>query len=272
MSSPSQDSALLALPDGMNVYWLEQTEADLPPDNAWLSLEEARQMDRLRFAKRRADWRLGRWTAKRAVALCLGIPEQPRELAEIEILAAPSGAPEVVLDVQLATNFAIPLVAPRISLSHSCDRAVCAVALSGAALGCDLEEIAPRSDAFVADFFTAQEQATVARSSPADRPRISTLIWSAKESSLKALHTGLRLDTRSLIVTAGESFCEWQTLRVHHRDGQIFLGWWQEAEGFVRTIVSNHVRPNLPIYLREIAASTIHRTTDRSLALNAPRR
>lgn len=250
MSNPSQDSAPPESPDGTSVYWLEQTESGLPPGNNWLSSDEARQLDRLRFAKRRNDWRLGRWTAKRALALCLGIPEQPDVLAKIQIHASPSGAPEVLLDAQLANQFAIQPAPCTISLSHSCGRAVCAVALSRATLGCDLEQIAPRSDAFVADYFTIEEQAAVAGSPPADRPRVSTLIWSAKESALKALHTGLRLDTRSLIVSAGESSGDWHPLQVRKKeDDQIFVGWWQEAEGFVRTIVSNVLDPIQPIKL-----------------------
>ena len=104
--------------------------------------------------------------------------------------------------------------ARKISLSHSSGRAVCAVALSGAALGCDLEEIAPRSDAFVADYFTSEEQSMVAGSSPAGRPLVSTLIWSAKESALKALQAGLRLDTRSLIVSVDDSSGAWHPLQV----------------------------------------------------------
>jgi len=127
---------------------------------------------------------------------------------------------------------------------------MCAVVFSGTALGCDLEEVAPRSDAFVADYFTAEEQALVASCSPGDRPRVSTLIWSAKESALKALHTGLRLDTRSLIVTARESAGDWHPLQVRYQD-QLFLGWWQAADGFVRTIVSDS-EPKAPIMLRSL--------------------
>ena len=107
VSDPPQDSAPSQSSDELNVYWLEQTEADLPPGNDWLSSDESLQLDRLRFAKRRADWRLGRWTAKRAMALCLGISERPEALAKIQICATPSGAPEVVLDAHLAKQFSI---------------------------------------------------------------------------------------------------------------------------------------------------------------------
>lgn len=233
----------------MNVYWLEQTEADLPTGNDWLSSDESRQLGHLRFAKRRADWRLGRWTAKRAMALCLGISDSLEALAKIQICVAPSGAPDAVVDSQLARQFAIS-AARKISISHSCGRAVCAVSLSGAALGCDLEQVAPRSEAFVADYFTVEEQALVTDSSPAGRASVSTLIWSAKESALKALQAGLRLDTRSLIVSINDSSGDWHPLQVRKGDdGQIFVGWWQEGNGFVRTLVSSVVMPFQPIQL-----------------------
>ena len=94
--------------------------------------------------------------------------------------------------------------------------------MSGAELGCDLEIIEPRSDAFVADYFTTEEQALIARASAADRPRLLALLWSAKESALKALHEGLRLDTRCVIVSPfDESFDlnGWSPLRVRYTGG-----------------------------------------------------
>jgi 4'-phosphopantetheinyl transferase len=58
-----------------------------------------------------------------------------------------------------------------------------------------------RSDAFVADYFTAEEQPLVARaSSPVDGLRLLAPVSSGKESALKALREGLRLDTRCVIV------------------------------------------------------------------------
>ena len=81
----------------MNVYWLEQTEADVPAENDWLSANEAVCLNGMRFAKRRADWRLGRWTAKRALSVYLDVPAHPQVFKKIEIRPAPSGAPEVFL-------------------------------------------------------------------------------------------------------------------------------------------------------------------------------
>ena len=177
----------------MNIYWLEQTEADVPGDKEWLSARERVQLDALRFPKRRADWQLGRWTAKHAVAACLQLPADPPNLAKIEVCPGSSGAPETFLGNKWA-----PVT---ISLSHRAGRAVCAVTPFPGALGCDLEVIEPHSDAFIADYFATEEQALVARVVPAERLRLVTLLWSAKESALKALRAGLRLDTRSVIVT-----------------------------------------------------------------------
>ncbi len=245
----------------MDVYWLEQTEADVPAENDWLSASEAVRLNGMRFAKRRADWRLGRWTAKRAVAACLNVPRHPQALTGIEICPAPSGAPDVFLTNKRA--------AVAISLSHRAGTAVCAVVLSGAALGCDLETIEPRSDAFVADYFTAEEQALAAQASAADRSRLLALLWSGKESALKALRAGLRLDTRCVIVSPvdalwrqgedGEGCIEdpalavrsshglnsWRPLHVRCTNGQVFHGWWQYTGNLLRTMVA--APPPLPL-------------------------
>jgi len=228
----------------MNVYWLEQSEADVRAENDWLSANEAVSLNGMRFAKRRADWRLGRWTAKRALSAYLAVPAHLQAFKKIEIRSAPSGAPEAFFDNQPA--------AVVISLSHRAGIAACAVAMSGVELGCDLEMVEPRSDAFVADYFTVEEQALVARASAADRPRLLALLWSGKESALKALQEGLRLNTRSVIVSPGRAafdLHDWSPMEVRHIDRRIFHGWWQHADGTVRTLVAAPP-PNPPIRLR----------------------
>jgi 4'-phosphopantetheinyl transferase len=217
----------------MNVYWLEQTEANVPVENDWLSENEAVCLSGLRFAKRRADWRLGRWTAKRALSVCLNMPGHPQLFKKMDIRPAPSGAPEVF--------FADQPSAVTISLSHRDGVAACAVAMSGVEMGCDLEIIEPRSDAFVADYFTPEEQAMVARASAEDRPRLLALLWSAKESALKALHEGLRLDTRCVAVSllaAAFDLNGWSPLQVRYTGGQVFHGWWQNTDNILRTVVA----------------------------------
>ncbi len=242
----------------MMVHWLEQCAADVPADDGWLSPPERKHLDGLRFAKRRADWRLGRWTAKHAVARCLQLEIGP--LAGIEIRPAVSGAPEVFLANQP--------VRISISLSHRDGVAACAVAPAGAMLGCDLELLESRSDAFLADYFAMPEQQLIAASPSANRDRVLNLFWSAKESALKALKVGLREDSRSVIVgpidglswpnqlgdneerpfSACPAQARWNRMRVTHTRGVVFHGWWQQEGPLLRTLVA-FPPPEQPIVL-----------------------
>lgn len=217
----------------MKLYWLEQVQADVPAGDQWLSSWEADRLGSFRFPKRRADWRLGRWTAKQAVAFCLNLNCGIPAFTAIEIRPASSGAPEVFVDQARA-----PL---EISLSHREGRAMCVIAPIDARVGCDLEAIEPRSDAFIADYFTDEEQWMLAKSSPEFRQFTAALLWSAKESALKALHEGLRLDARTISASFN---CEslnaegWGSLEVRYSNER-FMGWWQEAGHLVRTVVAD---------------------------------
>jgi 4'-phosphopantetheinyl transferase len=226
----------------MQVFWLEQNVAEVRADTDWLSSDELARFDSFRIPKRRLDWRLGRWTAKHAVAAYLNLPCDPPTLAAIEIRPAASGAPEVFLEGRAA-----PV---SISLTHRDGRAVCAIGDATTVLGCDLEIVEPRSDAFVSDYFTPQEQELVARAAQADRFLILSLLWSAKESTLKALKEGLRIDTRQVEVasenviaainTAAESpssIDAWYPLQTRFEQ-RTFQGWWRRGGEFVLTLVS----------------------------------
>jgi 4'-phosphopantetheinyl transferase len=217
----------------MNVYCLEQREANVAVGNAWLSAPEILSLNGFRFDKRRADWRLGRWTAKLAVASYLRLPAHPESLAAIEIRPARSGAPEVFIEDKPAKA--------AISLSHRSGTALCAVAPAGTKLGCDLEAIETHTDAFIADYFTTEEQALVSRTANSDRNRVLTLLWSAKESALKALQEGLRMDTRDVTVVpdASEDTRSWRQLSVRYGENEVFHGWWQQADDLITTIVSD---------------------------------
>ncbi len=164
-----------------------------------------------------------------------------------------------------------------ISLSHRSGVAACAIALSDTDLGCDLEIAEPRSDAFIADYFATEEQKLIERTPTAERSRLLALLWSGKESALKALRTGLRLDTRGVIVHPGHppqhgdegrhpedsSFAfrsdgdnSWRALHVVGEDGKIFRGWWQTTRDLVRTMVASP-SPAPPIFL-EIPSQSAH--------------
>ena len=253
------------------VYWLEQTEADVPAKNDWLSENEAARLDSLRVAKRRRDWRLGRWTAKLAMAAYRNGPGDSQTLRDVEIRPALSGAPGVVFAGQPA-----PVT---ISLSHCDGIAVCAVAPSSVALGCDLEIIELRSECFTADYLTAEEVRLVARACADDRPRLLTLLWSGKECALKALRVGLRFDTRSVVVSLDDvercsaedgvgwgadsvltlqphAAKRWLPFHVRCTGGQIFHGWWQNTENLVRTLVA--APPPVPPIPLEVPPYSTH--------------
>lgn len=176
------------------IAWLLQSGADLPADDVWLAPAERETQDRLRLPPRRAQWRLGRWTAKVALARWLDLPRGA--FARLELRVAADGAPEPWAD-----GAPLPMV---LSLSHCGEQGLVALADAPLALGADLERVEARSAAFVRDYFTATEQRWLAAAALAGGAEAlaerATLLWSAKESALKALRTGLRRDTRSVEV------------------------------------------------------------------------
>lgn len=226
----------------MDVYWLEQNVEQVPSGSEWLGASEMLQLGSLRFSKRRSDWRLGRWTAKCALAILHDHPFTPDALAQIEIRPSHSGAPEVF--------FASKRTNVTLSISHRCGIAMCAVADATVRLGCDLELIETRSNAFVEDYFTPEEQTLVAQASFTDRTLLTNLLWSAKESALKALRVGLRQDTRSVRVEpqSQPAADDWRPLRVHLRSAACLPGWWRQSGTLLWTVIGEPLSdPPLPL-------------------------
>jgi 4'-phosphopantetheinyl transferase len=224
----------------VDVYWFEQSENDVPADDEWLSTAEQARLQALRFVKRRNDWRLGRWTAKNAAASCLEHSSAKHVLSTIEIRAAKSGAPEVFVSNQPA--------AATISITHRNGVAACAVSLCAkVALGCDLELVEPHTEAFIADYFTDEEQEVLAQTAKAERFALVSLLWSAKESALKAISEGLRLDTREMNIQLERGDferslkirVEWHPVVVESKHHGTFAGWWQIEGNVVRTLVAS---------------------------------
>ena len=229
----------------MNLYLLQQTIGDVPADDAWLSAVEAQHQAGFKFAKRRNDWRLGRWTAKLALATHLHLPLRLAGLATIEVRPDESGAPNAYLSGAPA--------GVAISISHSSGSAICAIASADAAMGCDLEKIESHSIGFFNDYFTPAEQTWIVAAPELLHPLLMTLVWSAKESALKALRVGLRAHTRSVVVSPVSHFDEtntegWSPLQVVSEAGTTFRGWWRRAGDFVYTVVA-HPAPGPPIVL-----------------------
>lgn len=224
------------------IYWLEQTADEVPGDDGWLDSFELQVQRGLRFPKRRADWRLGRWTAKNAVAARLALQSEGAACGSISIRAAPDGAPEAFVYGRPSEW--------SISLSHSAGTAICAVASSACRVGCDLDSIEPRGEAFIDDYFTASEKLLFREAPPDQADRTATILWSAKESALKALRQGLRLDTRSVAVRLIENrmFGPWSGLEICSDREATFYGWWSVTGELVRTIVAEAI-PAVPVRL-----------------------
>ncbi len=193
------------------IRWLARSLDDVPADDAWMSPSERATLAGMHVQKRRADYRLGRFTAHAALEAFTG-------RSGWSVRARDDGSPE-------AEGAEVAL-----SISHSAGRAVAAVGPAHVALGCDLEHVEPRSEALVLEFFDDEERARL----PADetRDRFVTLLWSAKESALKAMRVGLRADPRAVHV-------DWDDgLRVRI-DGRVFRGEYRVDGGWVMTVVAD---------------------------------
>ena len=176
-----------------------QNLSDVPENYDWLGDGEREVLAGLRFPRRRNDWRLGRWTAKQAI---LSLLDTETDLSLLEIRAAADGAPEAFLR-NAPAGIAI-------SISHSNERGFCAALPRKShgdstkenihEIGCDIEQLEPRSDLLTTDFFTTEEIELVHKTDSENKVLITNLIWSAKESVLKALREGLRRDTRSVSI------------------------------------------------------------------------
>jgi 4'-phosphopantetheinyl transferase len=228
-------STLLMREDGaVAVRWLARGMHEVPEGADWLSPVESARLATLRFPKRRTEVRLARWTAKHAIARALDLGDDAGTLARIEIRPAPTGAPAAFVSAERA-----PVA---VSLTDRADWAVCVVAPVDLAVGCDLELVEARTDAFIRDWLTPAEQ-DVVFGADADEARhlLANLVWSAKESALKVVETGLRRDTRSvevdLVEPAGRE--RWARLVVRAEEGTAFPGWWRRYGDFVLTFAAD---------------------------------
>jgi 4'-phosphopantetheinyl transferase len=221
------------------MQWLARGEEQVPPGHQWLTGTEAARAASMRFTKRRNEYLVRRYAGKCAVAAAFGLPSDPASLGRIGVLNRRTGAPFVEVD-----DRALGL---DISLTDRAGWAVCLVGPDLGAVGVDLEIVEPRSAGFVRDFLTPAEQAIVADApGPDGHDASANLIWSAKESALKVLRTGLRADTRTVEVVledpsgikGGARRADgWQRLSVSSGDSR-FPGWWRRDGVFLLTMVA----------------------------------
>jgi 4'-phosphopantetheinyl transferase len=241
------------------IHWLMQSitaHPDLASGQAspdLLSTEETAYFNGFSVLKRRQDWLLGRWTTK--LLLQAIIQQQSGRsipLHQISILPGKDGAPQA----SFAAPFADLDSTFSVSISHSHGSSLCAaVTRPDWPLGADIERIEPRSPSFAADFFTGEEQAQIRDAAPEMKETLVTAVWSGKEAALKAIHEGLRSDTRVVschfalpLRSAGipaspppgkwKPFCiEWQR-EADRRERPELNGWWMVSERYVLTLAT----------------------------------
>ena len=230
------------------IHWLTQSHETMPRTavsphkSTFLSDSEADRLATLTTEKRRRDWLLGRWTAKRLLQTVIW--ETSHTTVPLDLITVANNADGVPT---IASQ--LPLVDGQysISLSHSHGQAfVTAVAKPNWPIGCDIEKVAPRGEAFIDDYFTETEALLVRQVAGAQRDLLTTAVWSAKESVLKALHLGLSVDTRAvacLIDPVERPSDSWMPFKVWCDNGRLphpaphFSGWWRVMDGFVLTLV-----------------------------------
>lgn len=221
------------------------TASEMPPGDEWMRPAERASLLRLRVPKRRRDFRLGRFAAKRAMALCDDC-EGALLRQRFEVRTAPGGAPQAYCD-------GAPLAAA-LSISHSDGWAAAAVQRGTGSLGCDLERIEERSSAFLDDYLTPSERAFVAGGPESERPLRATLVWSAKEAVMKALGEGLRLAPASVEVVPAVhpvSDIGWRSFSVSAPPTAVELrGFWRVVGELVLTVAGGLGEPRLAGHLR----------------------
>ena len=227
------------------IYWMlvdsHQAVLEVP---GFLSPSELQKYSTFRFPKRRDEWLLGRWTAK---TLVHSLPAyQHYSLDQIEIHNTQEGAPYLQLP-----DRATP--AECLTISHSGNLALCAIATGlDLQVGTDLEKVEARTETFILDYFTPSERQLVKNYPAETRAMVVTLIWSAKESMLKALGVGLRRDTRMVevrglngITPARKDHGKWQKIQIGEQPAsdRAWAAWWQRRDPFVLTLAGFAATP-----------------------------
>jgi 4'-phosphopantetheinyl transferase EntD len=225
-----------------------------------LTPREQRRLADFPVEKRRSEWLGGRLAAKELVCKLVQDRFGVRiPLAAIEVWHGSNGAPIVLsADGSGALPFlpgeALPL---ELSLSHSRGAALCGAFwksenTSARSLGVDVEAVETRAPDLFDDYFTPPEHQYCNEGPIASRDERATLVWSAKESVLKATGLGLRTDTRALtclpdldsrpVQLTIEPAAGWRPLLVTCEPPLADLvthasGCWLARDGFVLTVV-----------------------------------
>ena len=218
------------------IHWLVVNAGEMTgPPWRFLSEAELARLANLRFSKRRREWLLGRFAAKRLLIEALR-EYRDLDMRDVTVGNDPDGAP------YLAVN-GVGRVPLSLSLSHRDDLAFCALGdRPGPSVGADVERVEPRAESFVHDFFTAREATLAYGAPPSTRDLLVTVVWSAKEAVLKALRLGLTVDTRHVEIRpgGGDLWGVWRPLAVDCTlpDVPPLRGWWKPWGSHVLTLAT----------------------------------
>lgn len=155
--------------------------------------------------RRRREWLFGRAAIKEAVRHWIW--QQTGELlylTDIEVCHDAQGAPYVQGEWS-----GVLVEAPQVSVSHSGESCIAAVAAPDRTVGVDFEELArQRQPELVAGSFTADEQALLAGLQGAAYTERVLRLWCAKEASAKCLGTGLQGRPEAFRIVEADAECE----------------------------------------------------------------
>lgn len=150
---------------------------NLPPSEDLLTERESAFFSTLKLPKRRREWLGGRLALKTLVGTHFNVALKQVELVSRENSGKPA------LWVLGKEEKELPF-----SITHSHGYAVAAIAPQDNYVGIDLEKIAPRIEAWKADFFHPSELT-------AQGDDFLTTLWTQKEAAVKLLGTGLAVNS-----------------------------------------------------------------------------
>jgi len=180
-------------------YRLKIVELDkIPPAEEFLTKRELETYKAFKIDKRKTEWLGGRYALKTLACDFFNF-----NIKSMEVKNLASGKP--VLLVPGGTKLPV-------SITHSGPYAAAAIALTGQAIGLDIEAIEQRSPAWVKQCFDDREVSS--KSAP-----FLTELWAKKEAVLKFLGVGLKLSCTDINFVFGRLEFQGKALDLWARQG-----------------------------------------------------
>ncbi len=188
-----------------------------------LSGEEQKYFDSLKFDKRKRDYLVGRYTAKKLL-LENFIKDAKITFKDISILKDTDGKPELYINDKRPDIM--------LSISHSGDFASAVASKELKFLGIDTEKIEPRAKSWAEQSFYNTEYHTNSDD------KFLTTLWAKKESVVKALGVGLSVDLYDIRFENDKLNFYNKTLKIWKKQGspELKVEVLEEPEGYITVI------------------------------------